>query len=112
MAAQSKISSSQLVLSKQNFESFSASPIMPMTSSNSPSDIDLPLADPLGSDTISIGHLGQTGMHGDDHYGSGPCDGPSVWYCSSCGDGPMADWNPCCANCGHAYCSSCTVEST
>lgn len=49
--------------------------------------------------------------HDDHQYGSAPCDGPSVWYCSQCGDGPTADWNPTCANCGHAYCGFCTVES-
>jgi hypothetical protein len=35
--------------------------------------------------------------------------GHAVWYCSVCGDGPIADWNPCCT-CGHAYCGSCHIE--
>ena len=34
----------------------------------------------------------------------------AVWYCSNCGDGPMGPWGEACDNCGHTYCSACTVE--
>ena len=44
------------------------------------------------------------------NHSSSPSDGEEMWYCSECGDGPMAIWNPCCANCGHAACPTCTVE--
>jgi hypothetical protein len=43
-----------------------------------------------------------------------PTDGPEtfVWLCSNCGDGPYGAWQPCCQNCGHNKCGSCTVEQT
>jgi hypothetical protein len=40
-----------------------------------------------------------------------PMDGPKVWHCSECGDGPYGSWQPCCQACGHGKCSSC-VENT
>ena len=33
-----------------------------------------------------------------------------MWYCSRCGEGPLATWSPCCPYCGHAYCGACTVD--
>lgn len=41
-------------------------------------------------------------------------DGPETgtsWFCGSCGDGPMQDWNPCCPSCGHKRDSCCKTES-
>lgn len=35
----------------------------------------------------------------------------TVWYCSECGGGPNEAWNPGCNDCGHSYCSACTVRT-
>jgi len=35
-----------------------------------------------------------------------------VWYCSACGDGPIAPWQSVCVICSHEKCSMCTVEQT
>lgn len=77
---------------------------------NSYPTIGLSLVDPFAANLISIGDRSPADLFSDDHYGNAPCDGDTVWYCSSCGDGPMASWNPCCANCGHACCGACPVE--
>lgn len=76
------------------------------------SAVGLDIADPFAGDIIPICNEVHTGIHGDGKYGNAPCDGPTVWYCSSCGDGPIGSWNPCCTSCGHAYCGACTVEAT
>jgi hypothetical protein len=39
-------------------------------------------------------------------------DGPEVWHCSNCGDGPYGTWQVSCQNCGHAKCGACKVEET
>jgi hypothetical protein len=36
--------------------------------------------------------------------------GHTVWYCSSCGDGPLGVWHTQCTSCGHLYCGSCHTE--
>jgi hypothetical protein len=96
--------------SEQSFDSTATSPIVPMSSTASHSALGLPLADPFTLNTIPISHEGHTNMHNNNYYGGEPCDGGStVWYCSSCGDGPIGSWNPVCT-CGHAYCGACTVE--
>lgn len=50
--------------------------------------------------------------HHCDTHGSAR-DGPSetVWYCGDCGDGPMQEWNPCCASCGHKKDNCCRTET-
>lgn len=59
---------------------------------------------------VSASSIGD--LHMDHYHGSSPSDGEKVWYCSECGDGPIASWNPCCANCGHATCYACTFEES
>jgi hypothetical protein len=38
------------------------------------------------------------------------CKGMVVWFCSRCGDGPIAMWQYVCTLCGHQRCSACAVE--
>jgi hypothetical protein len=41
-----------------------------------------------------------------------PMDGPEdkVWFCSSCGDGPIGDWQNVCQSCQHQRCGGCHEE--
>ena len=51
-------------------------------------------------------------QHGDSQ--EQPQDGPKPevkWFCGSCGDGPMGDWNPVCSECGHQRDGCCTTET-
>ncbi|KAF1922795.1 uncharacterized protein M421DRAFT_349034 [Didymella exigua CBS 183.55] len=48
--------------------------------------------------------------HMDHHQSAAPSDGNTVWYCSSCNNGPMGTWYTACTSCGHHYCAYCTVE--
>ncbi|PVH95738.1 hypothetical protein DM02DRAFT_139479 [Periconia macrospinosa] len=44
------------------------------------------------------------------NYNDGPLqDGERLWYCGSCGDGPIGVWNPVCVTCGHKRDDCCTV---
>jgi hypothetical protein len=52
----------------------------------------LPSARPKNKTTLEVGRGGGT---------TKSVTTESVWYCVSCGDGPMQDWNPICSACGH-----------
>jgi len=42
--------------------------------------------------------------------GSAPADGDVVWFCSECGDGPIASWQNACVSCNHQKCCACRDE--
>lgn len=50
-------------------------------------------------------HFGHDCSHGQMSDGD-----PPSWYCCSCGDGPIGDWNNVCINCGHVRDSGCTTD--
>jgi hypothetical protein len=47
---------------------------------------------------------------GDKGCGKAPVDGPEIWFCSECGDGPLGDWFEQCTSCDHIKCIYCKVE--
>ncbi|PVH96840.1 hypothetical protein DM02DRAFT_598544 [Periconia macrospinosa] len=45
------------------------------------------------------------------NYNKGPLQGSErLWYCGSCGDGPIGVWNPVCVTCGHKRDDCCTLS--
>ncbi|KAF1922794.1 uncharacterized protein M421DRAFT_349029 [Didymella exigua CBS 183.55] len=88
------------------------SPTTSMRSEARNSIMDLPLAAAFAADNITISHGGHASVYGDGNHDGAPVDGPKVWYCSECGDGPIGEWQVSCQNCGHAACGACTIEST
>ncbi|CAI6300424.1 unnamed protein product [Periconia digitata] len=45
-----------------------------------------------------------------DYIGGQPQDGELIWFCGSCGDGPIGIWMPACCACNHTRDGCCRVE--
>ncbi|XPS68754.1 hypothetical protein M3J09_001038 [Ascochyta lentis] len=89
----------QTTKAEEGLRSPPATLVMSMPSAVCLSSSTLPLADPLAS-----------GLYGDYHHGSAPCDGTTVWYCCQCGDGGIGVWQSSCPSCYIARCGCCKVE--
>jgi hypothetical protein len=78
-----------------------------------PSSPDVALPMPLASSHARFVQInnGAQPWIGNEHQ-KPLTDGPEVWHCSECGDGPYLTWQVTCVACGHQKCSSCEVEAT
>ncbi|KAF1849172.1 uncharacterized protein K460DRAFT_365082 [Cucurbitaria berberidis CBS 394.84] len=64
--------------------------------------------DQLDHETVFTAQFGRT----NPNHENAPSDGDVVWFCSSCGDGPIGSWQVCCPVCTHQKCGGCRVEQT
>jgi hypothetical protein len=70
--------------------------------------VALPIGPLFGNDDYDQTRPSPSKSHG---YMPAPTDGGTVvWYCSSCGDGPIGTWQNVCTACNHVKCSACPLE--